>query len=153
MEINLIVVGRIKESYLVNAMDEYLKRIGPIGKCNILEMKEFTFDDEKKNLTEEAKLILKSIKDNDFVVVLDIAGQQMSSVEFSSYISHHYLYNTKTLTFIIGSSNGLAPTVYERSNFQLSFSKMTFPHQLMRVIFVEQLYRALSIINNLKYHK
>ena len=76
-----------------------------------------------------------------------------TSVEFSNFISNHYTYNNKVMTFIIGSSDGMSDEVKERSNYKLSFSKMTFPHQLMRVIFLEQLYRAFAIINNTKYHK
>lgn len=153
MEIKLIVVGKIKESYLNEAIKEYLKRIKPLANLNIIEIKECTYNDILKNLKEESKLILSNINDNDFVITLEIEGKELTSVELSEYISKHYLYNNKTLTFIIGSSDGMDISVKKRSNYKLSFSKMTFPHQLMRVIFLEQMYRALSIINNMKYHK
>ena len=153
MDIKLIVVGKIKESYLNEAIKEYLKRIKPLANLNIIEVKECTYNDILKNLKEESKLILSNINDNDFVITLEIEGKELTSVELSEYISKHYLYNNKTLTFIIGSSDGMDESVKKRSNYKLSFSKMTFPHQLMRVIFLEQIYRALSIINNMKYHK
>lgn len=153
MDIKLIVVGKIKESYLNEAIKEYVKRIKPMANLNIIELKECTYNESVKNLKEEAKLILNNISDNDFVITLEINGRELTSVELSEYISKHYLYNNKVLTFIIGSSDGMDDSVKARSNYKLSFSKMTFPHQLMRVIFLEQLYRALSIINNMKYHK
>lgn len=153
MDIKLIVVGKIKESYLNEAIKEYVKRIKPMANLNIIELKECTYNESVKNLKEEAKLILNNISDNDFVITLEINGKELTSVELSEYISKHYLYNNKILTFIIGSSDGMDDSVKARSNYKLSFSKMTFPHQLMRVIFLEQLYRALSIINNMKYHK
>ncbi|MBQ6816967.1 MAG: 23S rRNA (pseudouridine(1915)-N(3))-methyltransferase RlmH [Bacilli bacterium] len=153
MDIKLIVVGKIKESYLNEAIKEYVKRVKPMANLNIIEIKECTYNESVKNLKEEAKLILNNISDNDFVITLEINGKELTSVELSEYISKHYLYNNKVLTFIIGSSDGMDESVKARSNYKLSFSKMTFPHQLMRVIFLEQLYRALSIINNMKYHK
>ena len=152
MNINLVVVGKIKEDYLDNAISEYIKRIKPFCNLKITEIKEFNTPDTNKNLNMEADLILDSIKD-DYVVTLEIEGKEFDSVEFSNFIEKHYSYSDKPLTFIIGSSCGLASKLKERSNYKLSFSKMTFPHQLMRVIFLEQLYRALTIINNIKYHK
>lgn len=153
MNIKLIVVGKIKESYLTEAINEYVKRIKPMANLNIIEIKECTYNESSKNLKEEAKLILSNITDNDFVITLEIHGKELSSIELSEYISKHYLYNNKVLTFIIGSTDGMDESVKNRSNYKLSFSKMTFPHQLMRVIFLEQLYRACTIINNMKYHK
>ena len=153
IDIRLIVVGKIKEKYLEDAISEYKKRIQPMANLSVVEIKECTNYDEARNLKEESKLILANINDNSFVVTLEILGKELTSVEFSEDISKHYLYSNKTLTFIIGSSDGLDDSVKARSDYKLSFSKMTFPHQLMRVIFLEQLYRALSIINNKKYHK
>ncbi|MBO4666795.1 MAG: 23S rRNA (pseudouridine(1915)-N(3))-methyltransferase RlmH [Bacilli bacterium] len=153
MNIKLVVVGKIKEKYLEDAVLEYQKRIKPMASLQIIEVKECNSYDIDRNLKEESKLILDNINDNDFVITLEIEGKELSSVEFSEYISKHYLYNNKTLTFISGSSDGLDESIKKRSDYKLSFSKMTFPHQLMRVIFLEQLYRALTIINNKKYHK
>ena len=153
INIKLIVIGKIKEEYLNDAITEYLKRIKPMCNLSLIELKEYTNYESSRNLKEESKLILNNINDNDFVVTLEIEGKELSSVDFSEYINNHYLYNNKNLTFIIGSSDGLDIDIKNRSDYKLSFSKMTFPHQLMRVIFLEQLYRALSIINNKKYHK
>lgn len=153
IDIKLIVIGKIKESYLIEAIKEYEKRIKPFGDLKIIELKEFTSNDSNKNLKEEGKLILETISSNDFVITLEINGKMLDSVELAEYIKKHYTYQNKTLTFVIGSSNGLCNEIKQRSDYQLSFSKMTFPHQLMRVIFLEQIYRAFSIINNQKYHK
>lgn len=153
MDIKLIVVGKIKEKYLDDAVSEYVKRIKPFCNLNIIEIKELNYMESKRNLSEEGKNILKNISNNDFVITLEIEGKMLSSVELANYIGNHYTYNNKTLTFIIGSSDGICDEVKQRSDYKLSFSKMTFPHQLMRVIFLEQLYRGLSIINNQKYHK
>ncbi len=152
MNINLIVVGKIKEDYLESAISEYQKRIKPYCNLKIIEIKEINTLDTNKNLNMEADLILDNIKD-DYVVTLEIEGKELSSVEFSQMIEKHYSYSDKVITFVIGSSFGLSNKVKITSDYKLSFSKMTFPHQLMRVIFLEQLYRALTIINNIKYHK
>ena len=153
INIKLIVIGKIKEDYLNDAINEYVKRIKPMANLSLIELKEYTNFEQNRNLKEESKLILNNITDNDFVVTLEILGKELTSIEFSEYINNHYLYNNKNLTFVIGSSDGLDEDIKKRSDYKLSFSKMTFPHQLMRVIFLEQLYRALSIINNKKYHK
>ena len=152
MDIKLIVVGKIKEDYLVNGINEYIKRIKPFCNLTIIEVKEFTTPDTLKNLSNEKKLILDNIND-DYLITLEIEGKSATSKEFSNLISNHFTYSNKSLTFVIGSSDGLDQEIKERSNYKLSFSKMTFPHQLMRLIFLEQLYRALTIMNNMKYHK
>lgn len=153
IDINLIVVGKIKEKYLQDGIDEYLKRIKPFCNLKLIEVKESNFFETDKNLSSEASLILNYIKKDDYVVTLEIEGKMLTSVELAQKIESHYSYFPKTLTFIIGSSDGLSDEVKKRSDYKLSFSKMTFPHQLMRMIFLEQIYRALTIINNRKYHK
>ena len=153
IDINLIVVGKIKEKYLQDGIDEYLKRIKPFCNLKLIEVKESNFFETDKNLSSEASLILNYIKKDDYVVTLEIEGKMLTSVELAQRIESHYSYSPKTLTFIIGSSDGLSDEVKKRSDYKLSFSKMTFPHQLMRMIFLEQIYRALTIINNRKYHK
>lgn len=153
MDIKLIVIGKIKEDYLNSAILEYTKRIKPMANLKIIELKEINNHEDNVNLDLEAELILKEIKQNDYIVTLEIEGKELSSIEFSEFIRNHYTYNNKVLTFIIGSSNGLSGKIKDMSNYKLSYSKMTFPHQLMRVIFLESLYRSLSIINNMKYHK
>lgn len=153
IDINLIVVGKIKEKYLQDGIDEYLKRIKPFCNLKLIEVKESNFFETDKNLSSEASLILNYIKKDDYVVTLEIEGKMLTSVELAQKIESHYSYSPKNLTFIIGSSDGLSDEVKKRSDYKLSFSKMTFPHQLMRMIFLEQIYRALTIINNRKYHK
>ena len=153
IDINLIVVGKIKEKYLQDGIDEYLKRIKPFCNLKLIEVKESNFFETDKNLSSEASLILNYIKKDDYVVTLEIEGKMLTSVELAQKIESHYSYSPKALTFIIGSSDGLSDEVKKRSDYKLSFSKMTFPHQLMRMIFLEQIYRALTIINNRKYHK
>ena len=153
MDINVIVVGKIKENYLRVGSEEYKKRIKPFCNLQIIEIKEITTADSCKNLKEEAKAILNNIKKEDYVITLEILGNSLDSVELAKFIQNHYLYSSRVLTFVIGSSDGLDEEVKKRSDYQLSFSKLTFPHQLMRMLFLEQIYRSLTIINNQKYHK
>lgn len=152
MEINLVCVGAIKEKYLQLAIEEYLKRIKAFAKINIFEIKERNTTDALKNLKDEGKDILNIVNDG-YVITLEIIGEQVDSISFSEEIDKYFLYNNKKLYFVIGSSCGLDNEVIKRSNKSLSFSKLTFPHQLMRVIFLEQIYRSFSILNNNKYHK
>ena len=153
MDINLICVGKIKERYLEDGISEYAKRIKPFCNLKITEIKESNFAETNKNLNQEATLILNSIKKDDFVITLEIEGKMLTSIEMAQLIEKHTSYSSRTITFVIGSNEGLSDEVKRRSDYKLSFSKMTFPHQLMRMIFLEQLYRSLSIINNKKYHK
>lgn len=153
MELVLICLGKIKEKYLTDAINEYTKRIKPFCNLKIIELKEINSNDDKKNLSIEAVDILNNISKDDYVVTLEIEGKMFSSEELSSFISNHYTYSPKRLVFIIGSSCGLDDSVKKRSDYKLSFSKMTFPHQLMRVIFLEQIYRSFMISTNHKYHK
>ncbi|HRT68975.1 MAG TPA: 23S rRNA (pseudouridine(1915)-N(3))-methyltransferase RlmH [Bacilli bacterium] len=153
MDIKVIVVGKIKENYLQVGIEEYKKRIKLFCNLQIIEIKEITAADSYKNLKEEAKTILNNIKKEDYVITLEILGNSLDSVELAKFIQNHYLYSSRVLTFVIGSSDGLDEEVKKRSDYQLSFSKLTFPHQLMRMLFLEQIYRSLTIINNQKYHK
>lgn len=150
MEISLICIGKIKEQYIVDGINEYTKRIKPFCDFKIIELKEFN---NEKALELEADKILEVIKKDDYVVTLEIKGKQLTSPELASFIENHYLYSPRKIIFIIGSSDGLSSRVLDRSDYALSFSRMTFPHQLMRLIFTEQIYRAISIINHQKYHK
>ena len=153
MDVNLICVGKIKEKYLEDGISEYIKRIKPFCNLKVIEIKESNFGETNKNLNQEASLILSNIKKDDYFITLEIEGKMLNSVELAQMIEKHPSYSSKTMTFIIGSSEGLSDELKKRSDYKLSFSKMTFPHQLMRMIFLEQLYRAFSIINNKKYHK
>ena len=137
MDIKIICIGKIKESYLTNAIEEYKKRLKVFCNLEIIE----------------SELILDNIKKTDYVIALSIKGKNISSEDFAEAIKNHYTYNSSTITFVIGGSNGYDNRVLQRANYELSFGKMTFPHQLMRVILLEQVYRCMMINNNHKYHK
>ena len=148
--IKLICVGSIKEKYLKEAINDYLTRIKKYTKIELIEVKDSKI--EEKALLEEEKEILKHIKDKDYVITLEIEGNQLDSISFSNTINKLES-NYDNIVFIIGGSLGLSNTIKDRSNYKLSFSKMTFPHQLFRLILLEQIYRAYKIINNETYHK
>lgn len=149
--IKIICIGKIKEKYLMDAIKDYSTRLSKYTKLNIIEL-----DNEIKNnlsdLVKERDSIQKHIGVNDYVITLEINGVQLSSVELAKKIEETLIINSN-ITFIIGGSDGLHEDIKKRSNFQLSFSKLTFPHQLFRVILLEQLYRSFKIINNETYHK
>lgn len=144
--IKIICLGKLKESYLTELVNDYLKRINKYHKAEIVELK------DEENLENEAKNILKHINPNDYVITLEIEGKELNSLEFAKLIDETFITNS-TITFIIGSSTGLSSVVKERSNFKLSFSKFTFPHGLFRGILLEQIYRAFKINHNENYHK
>jgi 23S rRNA (pseudouridine1915-N3)-methyltransferase len=159
MNITIIAVGKIKEKYLVNAINEYKKRLNRYCKINIIEV-----PDEKapENLTEkqmeqvrkvEGQSILKYIKDRVYIIVLDIQGKMLPSEAFSDKLQTLGVQGYGHIVLIIGGSLGLSDEVKKRSDFKLSFSPMTFPHQLMRLILLEQIYRAFKIIKGEPYHK
>ncbi len=147
--IKIICVGKIKEKYFVDAIKEYQKRISKYTKLEIIELPDYNYDVSKTKL-EEGKNILSKIKPSDFVVTLEVEGKKVSSQGLSNFISKNI---SRNITFVIGGSNGLSQDVLERSNYALSFSDLTFPHQLFRIILLEQIYRAFKIINNESYHK
>ncbi len=150
--IKLICVGKIKEKYLKEAIDEYKKRLSKYTKLDIIELPDICYEDLDKSKKEEGNNILRHIKDTDNVIILDIIGQELSSIELSKKLCKIEQINSN-LTFIIGGSYGLSNEVKKRANYSISFSKLTFPHQLFRVMFLEQLYRAYKIKNNENYHK
>lgn len=151
--LKILCVGKIKENFIKDGIQEYSKRIDGYDKFQIIEVKEFNQKTIQQNMSDEGKLLLKEINDSDFVVTLEIKGKQLDSVELANLITDTFNYKSTSIVFIIGGSNGLSNEVINRSNYHLSFSKLTFPHQLMRLILVEQIYRALTIINNQEYHK
>lgn len=153
MNIKIICIGKIKEKYLVDGIEEYRKRLKLFCDLELIELKEFNTPDINKNIESEGELILNAIKKTDYVIALSIPGKNISSEMLASMIKEHYTYNSQTITFIIGGSNGLDQRVIEKSNYELSFGKMTFPHQLMRLVLFEQIYRCMMINNNHKYHK
>ena len=150
--IKLICVGKIKEKYLQDAINEYKKRLSKYTKLDIIELKDITHPELDKVKKEEGELILRNIKSTDNVIVLDIIGHELTSLELAEKLEQLENKNSD-LTFIIGGSYGLSDEVKKRANYSLSFSKLTFPHQLFRVIFLEQLYRTYKIMNNESYHK
>ena len=160
MDIKIIAVGKIKEKFYKDAIDEYLKRMQAYNKLEIIEVAD---EMAAENLSEkeleqvkekEGERILGKISKEDYVVSLEILGKQIDSIEFAKFIENEMAEGFgRNLVFVIGGSNGLAKEVSQRSNKKLSFGKMTYPHQLMRVILTEQIYRAYRIINGHPYHK
>ncbi len=159
MNIKIIAIGKLKENYLKTAVEEYSKRLGRFVRLNVIELAESRLPDkasakdEEKTKAEEAGAILSKIEDSEFVIAMSPDGKHISSTEFADLIKEKTLYGTSSITFVIGGSLGLGPELLKRANLQLSFSKMTFPHQLFRVILLEQIYRAFKINNNETYHK
>ena len=156
MKINVICLGKLKENYLKKAESEYVKRISGYSSVKVTELKDFS---QAKNMSDdmirkkEAELVLPRIEAGSLIAVLDIDGRQMSSEEFASFIDESCIRGKSSFTFIIGSSVGLDESVKKRADLRLSFSKMTFPHQLFRVMLLEQIYRAMKINANETYHK
>ena len=158
MKITLITVGKIKEKYLRDAIAEYSKRLSRYCKLEIIEVDEKTPDHasdvvENTIRDKEAERIMKYVKEDAYVITLEINGKLLSSEELSAKINQLGIQGTSHIIFIIGGSIGLGKEVLARSDYALSFSKMTFPHQLMRVILLEQIYRSYRIINGEPYHK
>lgn len=144
--IKIICLGKLKEKYLIDLTEDYLKRINKYHKIELIELK------DEEDLKNEAKSIMKNINTNDYVITLEIDGKSISSEELAKLIDNTFITNS-TITFIIGSSTGLDESIKKRSNYALSFSKFTFPHGLFRGILLEQIYRAFKINNHESYHK
>ena len=148
MEIRIITVGKIKEKYLRDAICEYEKRLSKYTKMDIIEV-----PDQVNNVLEKEKdLIMKHINPKDYIITLEIEGQNITSLELAKKLDKIYITNSN-ITFIIGGSYGLHNDIKKLSNYALSFSKMTFPHQLFRVLLLEQIYRCFKINKNESYHK
>lgn len=143
--IKIICVGKIKESYIKEGILDYQKRISKYHKIEIIEVMDSNIDEEKDR-------ILKYIDKKDYLITLDIEGNNLSSLELADKIDKTFITNSN-ITFIIGGSNGIHKDIKELSNYSLSFSKLTFPHQLFRLILLEQIYRCFKILNNETYHK
>lgn len=152
MRIKLICVGRIKEKYLKDAVSEYTRRMSVFGKLSIVEVQDEN-DERPASLVKEAGRILKIIRDKEYVFTLEIKGKMSSSEEFAANLKKLDAKGSVDVVFVIGGSKGLHKSVVDRADCHLSFSKMTFPHQLMRVILLEQIYRAYKINHGGKYHK
>ena len=143
--IRILCVGKVKEQFYRDAIMEYMKRLGKYHKVVIEEISD-------SNMKNEGEVLLKRMNARDYNVVLDIHGKSMTSLEFADCMDRTFL-NYSSITFIIGGSDGVIDAVKERADLRLSFSNMTFPHQLFRVILLEQIYRAFKILNHESYHK
>ena len=159
LNIKIIATGSLKESYLRNACDEYKKRLGAWARVEEIELKEEKLPDNPSQsqidlaLEKEAKAIFEKISNKSYVIAMCVEGKQLSSEELATKIDEVTTLGKSELCFIIGSSFGLSPLVKQRADYRLSISKLTFPHQLLRVILYETTYRSLSIVNGTKYHK
>lgn len=154
IKINLICVGSLKEQYLKDAINEYKKRLSRYAKIEIFEIKESKVDESNinKGLNEEGENILKRIKENDYLILSDLHGKEISSEEFSVLLSNLINKGVSPINFVIGGTYGLSDDLRKRSNDKICLSKLTFTHQMTRVILLEQIYRAFKIINNENYH-
>lgn len=145
--IKIICFGKLKENYLVNAVNDYYERINKYHKISILELK------DSENIIDEEKELLKIIQnDKSYKILLDIKGDEVSSIEFSTLINDKLTYFS-SITFIIGSSNGVSENIKNFMNQRISFGKITMPHGLFRAVLLEQIYRSFKILNNESYHK
>lgn len=151
--IKIICVGKIKEKYLSDATYEYKKRISKYSKLEIIEIPDEKTDDPKIALNKEKEKILKVLNLKDYIITLDINGKMIDSVELSKKIDSIFTNENSNITFIIGGSCGLHDDIKNKANYSLSFSRLTFPHQLFRVMLLEQIYRSYKILNNESYHK
>lgn len=152
MNITVLCIGNLKEKFYKDACQEYLKRLGRFGKMTIKELPEVQ-GGIAQDIQKEGQAIIKAIPKGSYVIPLCVEGKQVSSPGLAEKISTLGLNGTSEITFIIGGSDGLSDEVKSLGEFKLSFSEMTFPHQLMRVILLEQLYRAFTIIVGTAYHK
>jgi 23S rRNA (pseudouridine1915-N3)-methyltransferase len=154
IEINVISVGNVKEKYLQELIADYKKRISKYAKIELIELK-----DESNKINEnvvketEGERILSSIKEGFYVILLDLKGQMLDSISLSKKLDEVATYHSSKIAFIIGGSFGVSEDVKKRANYMLSFSKMTFPHQLAKGMLLEQIYRSFKILNNETYHK
>lgn len=159
MKIRILTIGKLKEKYLVNGINEYVKRLNAYCKVEMVEVPDEPIPDNASENVEniikdkEADKIVSKIKDDEYVIVLDLHGKEIDSVAFSKHIEECMIKGKSTITFVIGGSLGLGKSLLQRADYRLCFSKMTFPHQLMKLILVEQVYRAFKIMNNQTYHK
>jgi 23S rRNA (pseudouridine1915-N3)-methyltransferase len=159
MKINIIAVGKLKEKYLKEAVNEYSKRLSKFCQLDIVEVSDEKAPDKLSKLEEEkvkkreGQRIIKKIKDGSLVIVLDIKGEKLDSEGFANKLNSFFISGKSNITFIIGGSLGLDDEVLNLADFRFSLSDLTFPHQLARVILLEQIFRAFKILANETYHK
>ena len=158
LNINIICIGKIKEQYLKSAIEEYSKRLSRYCKLNILELPDEKIPDKLNNnlsneiKTKECNNIINHLKKDSYIIALDLTGNELSSEEFSKMIENISMENS-SITFIIGGSLGLTKELLNKCDKKICFSKMTFPHQLIRIFLLEQIFRAFKISNNETYHR
>lgn len=159
MNIRIIAVGKIKEKYLTMAIQEYTKRLSSYCRLEIIEVKDEKIPENsseaqrKKAVEIEGTRIISHFREDEILATLEIQGKQMDSLDFSKKIENYGIQGKSQITFVIGGSIGLSPEITKRSAWKLSFSEMTFPHQLFRVMLLEQVYRSFKIIRGETYHK
>lgn len=159
IKITIISAGKVKEKYFLSAIDEYVKRLSRYTKMEFISLKQghTTQEMSEKDIVnvkeDEGLRILDRISEREYVIALDLKGIELTSEKFSDKIQNLRVTGKSNITFIIGGSHGLSEKVLKRANYKICFSKMTFPHKLMKVILVEQIYRAFKIISNEPYHK
>lgn len=154
IKVNVYAVGKIKEKYLKDGIDEYSKRISKFAKFNIIEIEELKLQNrsETEIKEKEGEMILSKIKDSEFVILLDLNKKEFTSEELASKIEELIDSGKGEISFVIGGSLGLGENIKKRGNLSITFSKLTFPHQLIRMFLCEQIYRSFKIINNESYH-
>lgn len=153
MKINIISVGKIKEQYFIDGIEEYKKRISKYANIELITVMDESNDlDDKTIKKREAERLLSKIPSNSYTIVLDLKGKEIDSIEFAKKMDEITLVSS-TINFVIGGSIGLDDSVIEKANYRLCFSKFTFPHKLMKLILLEQIYRSFKINNNESYHK
>lgn len=150
--IKIICIGKIKEEYLKGALKEYQKRLSKYTKLEIIELNDINNENTQIVLNKEKEEIIRYINKNDYIICLDIDGKEITSVDFSKKIDKIFNINSN-ITFLIGGSYGIHQDIKNLANERISFSKLTFPHQLFRVMLLEQIYRSFKIMNNETYHK
>lgn len=150
--IKIICIGKIKEQFYREAIQEYLKRLSKYTKIELIELNDINNDNINIILEKERDEILSKIKEKEYIITLEIEGKELDSIELSNKINELQIKNSN-ITFIIGGSYGIHNDIKNMSNYKLSFSKLTFPHQLFRVMLLEQIYRSYKILNNETYHK
>ncbi len=160
LRVNIICIGKIKEKYFTDAIAEYSKRLGAFCKFGITELAEERLRSNNPNPSEisaviaaEGERLLQKINPSDYVIAMCIEGRQLSSEELARTVGNISVFGKSTVDFVIGGSYGLSDEIKKRADLRLSMSKMTFPHQMARMILSEQIYRAFEILNNGKYHK
>lgn len=150
--IKVVSVGKIKNKELTSVIEDYERRLIKYTNLKIIEVDDVSYDDVEKSIELKYQSIMKQVKESDYLIVLDIDGIQLSSKELSNKLEQIFM-NHSDIVFVIGGSNGLSPKLKEKARIKLSFSKLTFPHQLFRLMLMEQIYRSFKIMKNETYHK